>query len=102
MTVDPLTVTPGAPWVHNQCSIGDVLLDKNVSWRSYNDQWDRYLSDKYQLDYGKVGALSDSTATSATAFSTRRRSWPTTKCARRTSSIPISCIRTSITASCRR
>jgi phospholipase C len=36
-----------------------VLLENNVSWKSYNDQWDTYLNDKYQLDYGKVGPLSD-------------------------------------------
>ncbi|MBV9578565.1 MAG: phosphoesterase, partial [Chloroflexi bacterium] len=26
---------------------------------SYNDQWDSYLTDKYQLNYGKVGPQSD-------------------------------------------
>jgi phospholipase C len=35
------------------------LLEKNVSWKSYNDQWDAYLNDKYQQNYGTVGALSD-------------------------------------------
>jgi phospholipase C len=50
----PFTIPPTS-----QRSIGDVLLENNVSWKSYNDQWDRYLSDKYQLDYGKVGPLSD-------------------------------------------
>jgi phospholipase C len=50
----PFTI-PGS----TQRSIGDVLLENNISWKSYNDQWDRYLSDKYQLNYGKVGALSD-------------------------------------------
>ncbi len=50
----PFTIPPTS-----QRSIGDVLLENNISWKSYNDQWDRYLSDKYQLDYGKVGALSD-------------------------------------------
>src|SRR5579863_3216852 len=50
----PFTI-PGT----TQRSIADVLLDNNVSWKSYNDQWDRYLTDKYQLNYGKVGPQSD-------------------------------------------
>jgi phospholipase C len=50
----PFTIPPTS-----QRSIGDVLLENNVSWKSYNDQWDRYLDDKYQQDYGKVGPLSD-------------------------------------------
>lgn len=50
----PFTIPPTS-----QASIGDVLLANNISWKSYNDQWDRYLGDKYQLDYGKVGPLSD-------------------------------------------
>jgi phospholipase C len=50
----PFTIPPTT-----QRSIGDVLLENNVSWKSYNDQWDRYLGDKYQLNYGKVGPQSD-------------------------------------------
>jgi phospholipase C len=50
----PFTIPPTS-----QHSIGDVLLEHNVSWKSYNDQWDSYLSDKYQLNFGKVGAQSD-------------------------------------------
>jgi phospholipase C len=50
----PFTI-PGT----TQRSIADVLLENNVSWKSYNDQWDRYLTDKYQLNYGKVGPQSD-------------------------------------------
>ena len=50
----PFTIPPTS-----QRSIGDILLENNVSWKSYNDQWDTYLTDKYQLDYGKVGPLSD-------------------------------------------
>src|SRR5215469_5201638 len=50
----PFTVPPTS-----QRSIGDVLLENNIPWKAYNDQWDRYLSDKYQLDFGKVGPLSD-------------------------------------------
>jgi len=51
----PFTIPPTS-----QRSIGDVLLENNVSWKSYNDQWDTYLTDKYQQEFGKVGPLSDS------------------------------------------
>jgi phospholipase C len=50
----PFTIPPTS-----QRSIGDVLLEHNVSWKSYNDQFDSYLNDKYQLNYGKVGPQSD-------------------------------------------
>ena len=50
----PFTIPPTS-----QRSIGDVLLENHISWKGYNDQWDTYLSDKYQLDFGKVGPLSD-------------------------------------------
>ena len=30
-----------------------------MSWKSYNDQWTPYLSDKYQFNYGTVGPMSD-------------------------------------------
>ncbi len=50
----PFTI-PGT----TQRSIADVLLESNVSWKSYNDQWDAYLTDKYQLNYGTVGPKSD-------------------------------------------
>jgi phospholipase C len=50
----PFTIPPTS-----QHSIADVLLEKNVSWKSYNDQWTPYLSDPYQLNYGKVGPNSD-------------------------------------------
>src|SRR5215471_12235477 len=51
----PFTIPPTS-----QRSIGDVMLENNISWKSYNDQWDNYLSDKYELNYGRVGPLSDS------------------------------------------
>ena len=50
----PFTIPPTS-----QRSIADVLLENHVSWRSYNDQWNAYLGDKYQLKYGTVGAESD-------------------------------------------
>jgi phospholipase C len=50
----PFTI-PGT----NQRSIADVLLEKNISWKYYGDQWNQYLTDKYQLNYGTVGPNSD-------------------------------------------
>ncbi len=50
----PFTI-PGT----NQRSIADVLLENHVSWKSYNDQWNQYLTDKYQLNYGTVGPKGD-------------------------------------------
>src|ERR1700730_2757096 len=56
----PFTI-PGT----TQRSIGDVLEDNHVSWKSYNDQWNQYAGlngypgDKYQLNYGAVGPNSD-------------------------------------------
>jgi phospholipase C len=40
-------------------SIGDTLLAKHVSWKYYGDQWNNYVPDKYQLNYGAVGADTD-------------------------------------------
>jgi phospholipase C len=40
-------------------SIGDELITANISWKYYGDQWNNYLTDKYQLNYGAVGANSD-------------------------------------------
>jgi len=42
-----------------QRSIADVLLEHNVSWKYYGDQWNAYLGDKYQLNFGTVGPKSD-------------------------------------------
>lgn len=50
----PFTVPPSS--VRN---IGDALLEANVSWKYYGDQWNAYLKDKYQLNYGTAGANSD-------------------------------------------
>ena len=50
----PFTIPPTS-----QRSIGDVLLENKVSWKSYNDQWDAYLTDKYQVNFGAIGATSD-------------------------------------------
>ena len=40
-------------------SIADELLEKGISWKYYGDQWNNYLVDKYQLNYGDFGAASD-------------------------------------------
>ena len=40
-------------------SIGDTMLANNVSWKYYGDQWNNYVSDPYQLNYGAVGKNSD-------------------------------------------
>jgi phospholipase C len=40
-------------------SIGDDLLEKGVSWKYYGDQWNNYVPDPYQLNYGAMGANTD-------------------------------------------
>jgi phospholipase C len=50
----PFTIPPV-----NQRSIADVMMENGVSWKYYGDQWNSYLGDKYQLNYGTVGAKSD-------------------------------------------
>ena len=50
----PFTIPPT-----KQHTIADVLMAAGVSWKYYGDQWDAYLGDKYQLNYGTVGAKSD-------------------------------------------
>ena len=36
-------------------SIGDELLTANVSWKYYGDQWNAYVNDPYEINYGAVG-----------------------------------------------
>ena len=50
----PFTVPPSS--VRN---IGDALLEKNISFAYFGDQFNAYLNDKYQLNYGTVGSASD-------------------------------------------
>ncbi len=50
----PFTIPPTS-----QRSIADVLSAQHVSWAYYGDQWNQYLTDKYQLNYGAVGPTSD-------------------------------------------
>jgi phospholipase C len=40
-------------------SIADSMLAANISWKYYGDQWNAYVPDPYQLNYGAVGANSD-------------------------------------------
>jgi phospholipase C len=40
-------------------SIGDDLNAHSVSWAYYGDQWNNYVGDPYQLNYGAIGKLTD-------------------------------------------
>ncbi len=40
-------------------SIGDSMIKANISWKYYGDQWNAYVPDPYQLNYGAIGANSD-------------------------------------------
>ncbi|MGA7917110.1 MAG: alkaline phosphatase family protein [Candidatus Acidiferrales bacterium] len=40
-------------------SIGDDLNTKDISWKYYGDQWDNYVPDPYQLNYGAIGSGTD-------------------------------------------
>jgi phospholipase C len=40
-------------------SIGDTMLADNISWKYYGDQWNNYVPDPYQLNYGAIGRNSD-------------------------------------------
>jgi phospholipase C len=40
-------------------SIGDVMIASDVSWKYYGDQWNNYVPDPYQLNYGAIGANTD-------------------------------------------
>jgi phospholipase C len=40
-------------------SIGDKLLANHISWKYYGDQWNNYVPDPYQLNYGAIGKLTD-------------------------------------------
>jgi phospholipase C len=50
----PFTIPPS-----NVRNIGDALLENNISWKYYGDQWNAYLTDPYQLNYGAIGPTSD-------------------------------------------
>jgi phospholipase C len=40
-------------------SIADTMLAHNISWKYYGDQWNNYVPDPYQLNYGAIGANTD-------------------------------------------
>jgi phospholipase C len=40
-------------------SIGDSLIAANISWKYYGDQWNAYVPDPYDLNYGAPGPASD-------------------------------------------
>jgi phospholipase C len=50
----PFTVPPSST-----PSIGDDLNNANVSWKYYGDQWNNYVGDPYQENYGKNGPNAD-------------------------------------------
>jgi phospholipase C len=50
----PFTVPPSST-----PSIGDDLNNAKVSWKYYGDQWNNYVPDPYQLNYGSNGPKAD-------------------------------------------
>jgi phospholipase C len=40
-------------------SIGDTLIAAGITWKYFGDQWDNYVPDPYQLNYGAIGANTD-------------------------------------------
>jgi phospholipase C len=50
----PFTVPPSST-----PSIGDSLNAKNISWKYYGDQWNNYVNDPYQLNWGANGPNAD-------------------------------------------
>jgi phospholipase C len=50
----PFTIPPSSTR-----SIGEVLNERGVSWKYYGDQWNNYINDPYQLNYGTPGPTAD-------------------------------------------
>jgi phospholipase C len=50
----PFTIPPSSV-----PSIGDSLIAANISWKYYGDQWNNYVPDPYQINYGAQGSNSD-------------------------------------------
>ena len=50
----PFTIPPSST-----PSIGDDLNANNISWKYYGDQWNNYVNDPYQLNYGTNGPNAD-------------------------------------------
>jgi phospholipase C len=50
----PFTIPPSSTR-----SIADALNDHRISWKYYGDQWNNYVNDPYQLNYGTAGPNAD-------------------------------------------
>ncbi len=50
----PFTVPPSST-----PSIGDDMNEHGISWKYYGDQWNNYVNDPYQLNYGTPGPKAD-------------------------------------------
>jgi phospholipase C len=50
----PFTIPPSST-----PSIGDDLNEANVSWKYYGDQWNNYVPDPFQLNFGARGPNAD-------------------------------------------
>ncbi|MBV8925049.1 MAG: phosphoesterase [Bradyrhizobium sp.] len=50
----PFTIPPSSAR-----SIGDSLNDRHISWKYYGDQWNNYINDPYQINYGTPGPTAD-------------------------------------------
>jgi phospholipase C len=50
----PFTIPPSST-----PSIGDDLNSHSISWKYYGDQWNNYVDDPYQLNYGTNGPNAD-------------------------------------------
>jgi phospholipase C len=49
-------------------SIGDDMIAKDISWKYYGDQWNNYVPDPYQLNYGAIGKKTDEYCTICNPF----------------------------------
>jgi phospholipase C len=50
----PFTIPPSST-----PSIGDDLNAHHISWKYYGDQWNNYVDDPYQINYGTAGPKAD-------------------------------------------
>jgi phospholipase C len=50
----PFTIPPSST-----PSIGDDMNAHNISWKYYGDQWNNYVPDPYEINYGTAGPTSD-------------------------------------------
>jgi phospholipase C len=50
----PFTIPPSST-----PSLGDLLNTNNISWKYYGDQWNNYVPDQYQENYGSNGPNAD-------------------------------------------